>query len=434
MEGLNLFLMLFLVVGFAAGAGAVWLVLQGRTNSAYARARAELEASFHDVVESLRGKEEQLQALQSVIDQGVTAMDTLKAEAVVAADRQAAAENEKAALASRIEERDQRLAALEAELSDAKAASAAQAEPAAPPAAQAEPAAPPPPLPPSGVPVLDEKILQVLARPIEEHLADIRVRLEQLSAAPRPEPAMNEEALRSLARPIEEKIAELSERVEAFGAARPEAVVPGDMIEGLARPLGEQIAGMRQRMEELGSAARPEPGVDAETVRNLARPIEEQLSGMQRRLEQMEANHLQSAAVAAGLHARNAELQERLNTLTRGMCELRGALARSLDLCSLAVATAETAGEQAAEAEAPAPAEEPAADQAVIEESEAKESVEEPAVEEIAVEEPAAAQEQASLNGDSLPVPETVDDAEALALQTVPENDPAVCNVPALVD
>jgi DNA repair exonuclease SbcCD ATPase subunit len=433
MEGLHLFLMLFLVVGFAAGAGAVWLVLQGRTNSAYARARAEMESSHAEVIEALRGKEEQVQALQSAIDQGVTAMDALKAEAVVAADRQTAAETEKTALAARLEERDQRLVALESELSVAQAA----------PPVQAEAAAPPPPLPPSAAPALDEKILQVLARPIEEHLADIRVRLEQLSAAPRPEPALNEEALRSLARPIEEKIAELSERVEAFGAARPEAVAPGEMIEGLARPIGEQLAGMRQRMEELGSAARPEPGVDAETLRNVARPIEDQLSGMQRRLEQMEANHLQSAAVAAGLHARNAELQQRLNSLTRGMCELRGALARSLDLCSLAVATAETATEPASEPEAPAPAEEPVVDQAVIEESTVEESVEEsveepaveePAAEELAAEEIAAPPEPEPLVAEAEPVPEMVDEAEAQAPQTVSENDPTVCNVPALVD
>jgi DNA repair exonuclease SbcCD ATPase subunit len=229
MEGLTQFLMLFLVVGFAAGAGAVWLVLQGRTNSAYARARAELESSHAGVAERLRGREEQVQTLQSTLDQGVTAMEALKAEVANLTSLQTATAAEKAALAARLEERDQRLTALESEFSSTKAALIAQAERAA---------APPPP-PASAAPI-DEAALQTLARPIEEQLQGLRVRLEH-----------------------------------------------------------------------------------------------------------MEAEQSRSAAGKAELCAHNAELKERLNGVTRGLCELRGALARSLDLCSLAVATAETAAEPA---------------------------------------------------------------------------------------
>ncbi|MEN6603484.1 MAG: hypothetical protein ABFD86_13815 [Bryobacteraceae bacterium] len=226
MEGLSQYLLLFLVVGFAAGAGAIWLLLQGRTNSAYARARAEMESSHAEVAERLRGKEEQVLGLQSTLDQGVTAMEALKAEVVNLTALQTATAAEKAALTARLEERDQRLAALESESSSTKAALIAQAERAATPGT------------PSSVTSIDEAALQTLTRPIEE-----------------------------------------------------------------------------------------------------------QLQGLRLRLEHMEAEQARSAADKAELCARNAELKERLNGVTRGLCELRGALARSLDLCSLAVATAETAVE-----------------------------------------------------------------------------------------
>jgi hypothetical protein len=299
MEGLHLFLMLFLVVGFAAGAGAVWLVLQGRTNMAYDRAKAEVQAGHAEVAERLRGKEEQVQALQSTLDQNTAAMGALKAEVEGLTAKQLAAESEKSTLAGKLEERDQRMAAIESELAAAKAELIVQSERVAPP--------PPPPPPPSAAPAIEESVLQVLARPIEEHLAELRVRLEQISTAP----ALDEQVL-----------------------------------QGLARPIEEQLAGMRLRIEQIGAAPQPEQPVDETMLRTLARPIEDQISGVRQRLEQMAADHARSTAATIELRVRNAELAERLNNVTRGLCELRGALARSLDLCSLAVTTAETAVEQ----------------------------------------------------------------------------------------
>lgn len=294
MEGLHLFLMLFLVVGFAAGAGAVWLVLQGRTSTAYARARSEIESTLTEMSEQLRGKEEQVLALQSTLDQGASATGAPQADVEEVAASQTVVENEKAALAASLQERDQRLAALESELAGAQAELASLTEP----------VVPPPLPPPPAAPASDASVLQILARPIEEHLAELRVRLEQLSAAPRSEPALSEDILRNFARPIEEKISELGQRLEEIGAARPEPVLTKEVLQGLVRPMGEQLADMRLR------------------------------------LERMETDQARSRAASAGLHSHNAQLTERLHHVTDGLCELRGALARSLDLCSLAVATA----------------------------------------------------------------------------------------------
>ena len=87
---------------------------------------------------------------------------------------------------------------------------------------------------------------------------------------------------------------------------------------------------------------------------------------MARRLERLETDQARFGAASVVLHSHNAQLKERLHSVTGGLCELRGALARSLDLCSLAVATAETVVEQAAVtveavAEEPVPAAEPVA-------------------------------------------------------------------------
>ena len=108
MEGLPLFLVMFLVVGFAAGAGAVWLVLQGRTATAYARARSEVESTLTEMSEQLRGKEEQVLTLQSTLDQGASTTGAPKAEVEEVATIQTAFENEKAALAASLQERDHR--------------------------------------------------------------------------------------------------------------------------------------------------------------------------------------------------------------------------------------------------------------------------------------------------------------------------------------
>ncbi len=345
MEGLQLFLTLFLLVGFAAGAGAVWLVLQGRTSNAYDRARLEVHSTLTEMSEQLQGKQEQVQALQSVLDHGVSAIGALKAEVEEVTARQTAAESEKAALAGSLQERDQRLAALESELAGAKAELASRADQVTPP---------PPPPPPTAAPAIDPSVLQVLARPIEEHLAELRVRLEQLSAAPRPEPELSEDILRNLARPIEEKISELRQRLEEIDAARPEPVVGQEVLQGLVRPIGERLSDMRLRLDQLCAAP-----VTAEILQNFAGPIQHQLHGMERRLERMETDQARSSAATAGLHTRNAQLNERLHNVTSGLCELRGALARSLDLCSLAVATTETVVEapavEAEEAVLPTP-------------------------------------------------------------------------------
>ena len=284
MEGLQLFLMLFLVVGFAAGAGAVWLVLQGRTNSAYARARAELQAAMDELNERLRLKQEQIQALQSRLDQNLTALEAVKVEAAGISAEHSATLREKAELAAKLEQREQTLAALASELDSARALRDA----------------PPPPPPPTAAPTLE-----ILARPIEEHLADLRVRLEQLSAAPRPEPELSEEVLQRLARPFQEQLAELRR-----------------VVEGLLPP------------------PPPAPAVDAGALQDLARPIEEQLRAMQQRLDQMHSSQSLEAARAAELSAHNAELAGRLAGVNRELGQLRAALARSLDLCSLAVAAA----------------------------------------------------------------------------------------------
>ncbi len=332
MEGLQVFLMVFLVVGFAAGAGAVWLVLQGRTSTAYDRARSELQSTLTELSEQLQGKEEQAQALQSALDQGVSATGALKAEVEEVTARQTAAESEKAALAGSLQERDQRLAALESELAGAQSELAgAQAEL----ALRAEQVTPPPP--PLAAPASDESVLQVLARPIEEHLAELRVRLEQLSAAPCPEPELSEEILRNLARPIEERISDLRQRFEEIGAVRPEPVVSEEVLQSLVRPIGEQLSDMRMRLEQLCAAP-----VTAEILQNLARPIEGRLHAVERQLERMESDQARYSAATAGLQSRNVQLHERLHNVSSGLCELRGALARSLDLCSLAVATTET--------------------------------------------------------------------------------------------
>jgi len=282
MEGLQLFLLLFLVIGFAAGAGAVWLVLQGRTNSAYARARAERQAALDEQNESLRVKQEQIQALQSRLDQNLTALEAVKVEAAGISAEHSALLREKAELAAKLEQREQALAALASELDSAKAV-----RDAAPPPSPATPT------------------LEILARPIEEHLADLRVRLEQLSSTPRPEPELSEEVLQRLACLFQEQWAELRRLVEGLHPAPP-----------------------------------PAPPVDTGALQELARPIEEQLRAMQQRLDQMHSSQALEAARAAELSARNAELTGRLAGVTRELCQLRGALARSLDLCSLAAATA----------------------------------------------------------------------------------------------
>jgi septal ring factor EnvC (AmiA/AmiB activator) len=416
MEGLQLFLILFLVVGFAAGAGAVWLVLQGRTSAAYARARSEIQSTLAELSEQLRGKEEQVLALQSTLDQGAPATAAPKPEVEEAATTHTAIDDEKAALAASLQEREQRLAALESELAGArqevattrtaideeKAALAASlqereqrlalieselAGARAEVASQAGPVAPPPLPPPPAAPAGDASVLQILARPIEEHLAEMRVRLEQLSAAPRPEPAVNEETLQNLTRPIEEKIAKLGQRLEEFGAVRPpEPAVTEETLQGLVRPMGEQLAYMSLLLEEIGAARSPEPVVTEETLQglvrpmgeqlaymslrldelgaapghaeilqNLARPIEDQFNGLARRLERLETDQARSSAASAALHSQNAQLKERLHNVTDGLCELRGALARGLDLCSLAVATPETVVEAVVAEAVPAP-------------------------------------------------------------------------------
>jgi chromosome segregation ATPase len=277
MEGLYLFVIL--VVGLLAGAGAVWLLLQGRMMTAYDRARTEAESERAGLAERLRGKDEQLDALKATHEQINTAFSQLRQDLTSSGCNSDLADAERRELLAQLQAKDEQIQALKA---------------------------------------AHEQTTATFAQ-IKQDL-DADAGKSDLTEAER----------RELAAQIHAK----DEQIQTLKSAHEQTLTAFTQLRQELEALGQKLP--------AAAPPAPEDTRHAEAVEAVARAVEDKIARLQQQLDHMEDVRMQSSASSEALRELGTTVYERVDVLSQDVHDLRQVLAHALDLCNLLAGTLET--------------------------------------------------------------------------------------------
>jgi chromosome segregation ATPase len=328
MEGLYLFVIL--LVGLLAGAGAVWVLLQGRTMMAYDRARTEAESVRAELAERLRGKDEQIQALKAAHEQTAAAFAQLRQDLEASAEKRALSETERREFAAQLQAKEEQIQALKAVHEQTSAAFAQMRQEADSDAAK------------SDLSHAEGRELTAQLQAKDEQIQTLKAVHEQTTAAfaqlhqDLDSGTGKSDLLDAERRELAAQLQAKDEQIQTLRAAYEQT--------------STAFALLRQDLEALGQklpvAAPPAPdNQDAwqtEAFQALARTVEDKIARLQQQFDHVEEMRARSSASSDALRDLGATVFERVGVLSGNVGDLRQALSRALELCNLMAGTLET--------------------------------------------------------------------------------------------